>query len=164
MAYVLYSKYSNYLNYLNYSSYSKLAAGKFRHFFHGQLFFRWPMSGPQPDATKDVFLLTSLDGFYPILIVLNCESLHFSPYITGADIMLKYIPAVRQFSRVRESCSFRFQDAHLHTWMPRFRLSGTRRVHQTLVTADAITASANSHITFLPLLALLPLFMLRLLC
>ena len=108
MAYALYSKYSNYLNYLNYLSYSKLAAGKFRHFFHGQLFFRWPMSGPQPDATKDVFLLTSLDGFYPILIMLNCESLHFLPYVTGADIMLKYIPAAQQFSCVRESCSFRF--------------------------------------------------------
>ena len=34
MAYALYMKYSKY---------SKLAAGKFRHFFGGQLFFRWWM-------------------------------------------------------------------------------------------------------------------------
>ncbi|KIM61727.1 hypothetical protein SCLCIDRAFT_50090, partial [Scleroderma citrinum Foug A] len=33
----------------------------------------------------------------PSSIVLNCESLHFSPYVTGADIVLEYIPAARQF-------------------------------------------------------------------
>ena len=37
MAYVLYAKHSKHSNY---SNYLKIVTGKFRHFFHGQLFFR----------------------------------------------------------------------------------------------------------------------------
>ena len=41
------------------------------------------------NATQQTYdLIYQMDGYHPISIVLNCEDYDFSPYVTGADIVL----------------------------------------------------------------------------
>ncbi|KAG1725775.1 uncharacterized protein EDB91DRAFT_1167143 [Suillus paluster] len=46
-------------------------------------------SDPQTAARATYDLIYQMDGYHPISIVLNCEDYNFSPYVTGADIVLE---------------------------------------------------------------------------
>ena len=104
----------------------------------------------EPDGNSDPFngtqnsyeLIYQMDGYHPVSIVLNCENYYFSPYVVGADIVLevRYPP---RFARVRQVNRPFFFRMPIHSVsMRRFHRCGTRRVHETLATADAITARA----------------------
>jgi hypothetical protein len=45
-------------------------------------------SDPQNAAKQAYDLIYQMDGYHPISIVLNCQDYNFSPYVTGADIVL----------------------------------------------------------------------------
>ncbi|OAX36040.1 hypothetical protein K503DRAFT_331162 [Rhizopogon vinicolor AM-OR11-026] len=45
-------------------------------------------SDPQNAARETYDLIYQMDGYHPVSIVLNCEDYNFSPYVTGADIVV----------------------------------------------------------------------------
>ena len=54
-------------------------------------------TGDEPDGTSDPLnattitydLIYSLDGYYPVSLVLNCQDYYWSPYTAGTDIVMQ---------------------------------------------------------------------------
>jgi len=94
-------------------------------------------SDPLNAAQQAYDLIYQMDGYHPISIVLNCEDYNFSPYVTGADIVLHVGIQSNLIIRVSNLLS---RMLILLVSTPHGPPCGTHHAPQTLVTVAVTTA------------------------